>query len=72
MEAKVGDRKTHLHMTGENGTLIMDIRGKNSGKVATKVQNEMKKLGLHVKLREDAKVIEVRSPASEPTPEGGA
>jgi hypothetical protein len=72
MKAKVGDRSTHLHMTGENGTLIMDIRGKNSGKVATKVQNEMKKLGLHVKLREDVKVIEVRSPASEPTPEGGA
>jgi hypothetical protein len=59
MEAKVGDRKTHLHMTGEKGTLIMDIRGKDSNKVATKIQNEMRKLGLHVKLRRDEKVIEV-------------
>jgi hypothetical protein len=59
MEAKVGDRKTHLHMTGEKGTLIMDIRGKDSNKVATKIQNEMRKLGLYVKLRRDEKVIEV-------------
>jgi hypothetical protein len=59
MKARVGDRKTHLHMTGEKGTLIMDIRGKDSSKVATKVQNEMRKLGLYVKLRRDEKVIEV-------------
>ena len=46
-------------MKGEAGSLVMNIKGENSSKIATLVQNEMKKLGLFVQLREDAKVIQV-------------
>jgi hypothetical protein len=59
MKARVGDRKTYLHMVGRKGTLIMNVRGKDSSKVATKVQHVMKNFGLYVKLRRDEKVIEV-------------